>query len=661
MLGSSSPRLSAATALILAVCLAIGLSLGTLAAIQEPSLWLSSIRDPQADVAALVFVDVALPRIVVSWIVGAGLALSGVILQQVLQNPIAEPATVGISGGSYVALAVTSLWFPSLLADGGGLIALGGGLISAGLVLAICRRQRFSPNAVVIGGLTINLFFGAIGAVLTVLNHDYLSSLSIWQSGSLIQNGWGTVEFLAPRMLAGTIVIAVIARPLAMLTLGDEIAASRGVRVSLVRVAGLGIASALAALCVAGVGVFGFVALMASQIARLMGANTFGRRLIWSPLIGCLLLWLTDQCVQVLHLRQEISTGTATALIGSLCLLILLVARRAPETLPPEPPPGGHFHAWVVVSGRKPAMLLFATALAFAIGFGHSPPGWAWLSPETAAEILPWRLPRVVAAGSAGAMLAISGVLLQRMTGNPMASPEVLGISSGAALGVIMLLLCVSGYSAQMSIVASTAGAILSLAALLVLTKRTHVTPNRLLLVGISLATLLSACSGVLLTSGDPRSAILLTWMSGSTYRVSETAAYAALISALAAIPLASMLSRWLTLLSLGDGTATSLGVDLSKARSAILIIAGVLTATATVIVGPLTFVGLVAPHIAKITGNRKPREEIASAAAIGSVLLMVADWLGRNLVYPWQIPAGLVAAVIGAPIFLWLMQKSKR
>jgi ABC-type Fe3+-siderophore transport system permease subunit len=656
---SPAPSPSVAAVLIVATGLAIVLSFATLTAIQAPSLWLASMHAPYSDVAALVFADVALPRIVVSWIVGAGLAVSGVILQQVLQNPIAEPATVGISGGAYVALAASSLWFPSLLADGQGLVALVGGLISAGLVLALCRRQRFSPNAVVIGGLTINLFFGALGAMLTVLNHDYLNSLSIWQSGSLIQNGWGTVQFLAPRMLVGMLLLAAIARPLAMLALGDDIARSSGVRVAVVRVAGLALAAALAAFCVSSVGVIGFVGLMASQTARLMGADTFGRRLLWSPLIGCLLLWLTDQSVQILHLRQEISTGTATAVAGSLCLLILLVAREASETAPPGLLRGSRFHRWPAVFGRIPAILLFTAVLALAIGFGQSASGWGWLSSETIREILPYRLPRVLAAGSAGAMLSISGVLLQRMTGNPLASPEVFGISSGAALGVVMLLMFVSGYSAHMSIAASAGGAFLALAVLLVLNRQAHIAPGRLLLVGISLATLLGAWSGILITSGDPRAAILLTWMSGSTYRVSETAAYGAVATALVAIPLACLPSRWLVLISLGDATARSLGLNLLQTRSAILVIAGLLTGAATLLVGPLTFTGLVAPHIARMTGSRRPGDEVVSSAAIGSVLLIIADWLGRNLVFPWQIPAGLVAAVIGAPTFLWLMRRS--
>lgn len=648
--------------LIVAACVAVVLSAMTLARVQTPALWIASLQNPQTDVAALIFSNVALPRILMSWIVGAGLALSGVILQQVLRNQIAEPATVGISGGAYLALAVTSLWFPSLLDGGQTFIALAGSAISAGLVLTISRRHRFAPTAVVIGGLTINLLFGAAGAVLTVLNHDYLGSLSIWQSGSLIQNGWGAARLLVPCLFACIIVLLLVLRPLSMLSLGEEMARSSGVKIGAVRVIGLALAAALAAFCFSAVGVIGFIGLMASQTARMMGARSFLQRLIWSALIGGLLLWLTDQCVQILQLRQEISTGAATAFMGSFCLLGIIFLRGSADVASIEPAGDGQYKERSSVLARSilPLFLLIFLA-ALAVGFGRSPNGWTWVSGDIIADVVQWRLPRVVAAGAAGTMLSVAGVLLQRMTGNPIASPEVLGISSGAALGVVALLLFVSGYSTGLSIAASATGALLSLCALLALARSRHTSSNGLLLAGVSLATLFGATSSILLTSGDPRAAILLTWMSGSTYRVDTTTACYALGVAITCIPLACLASRWLALLPLGDAAARSVGASIFRTRSTILIISGLLTGVATIIVGPLTFVGLVAPHMARRLGNRTPREEIISAAFIGGALLMAADWLGRNTVFPWQIPAGLVAAILGTPIFLVLTQNRRR
>lgn len=645
-----------------AACVAVVLSVMTLSRVQVPGLWIASLQNPQRDGAALIFSNVTLPRIVMSWLIGAGLALSGVILQQVLRNPIAEPATVGISGGAYLALAVTSLWFPSWLDGAQGFIALVGSAISAGLVLAISHRHQFAPAVVIIGGLTINLLFGAAGAVLTVLNHDYLGSLSIWQSGSLIQNGWGATRFLIPRLFACILILLMILRPLSMLSLGEEMARSSGVRVGLVRVIGLALASALTAFCFSAVGVIGFVGLMASQSARMIGARSFLQRLIWSALIGGLVLWLTDQCVQIWQLRQEISTGAATAFMGSLCLLGLIFFQRSADLASVEPADDGQYRERSSFLARSVVPLFLLVFLAFfAVGFGQSPDGWTWVSADTIRDALQWRLPRVIAAGSAGAMLSVAGVLLQRMTGNPIASPEVLGISSGAALGVVSLLLFVSGYSSGLCVAASAVGALLSFGALLALPRTRHTSSNGLLLAGVSLATLFGAASSILLTSGDPRAAILLTWMSGSTYRVDATAAFYALAVAISCIPLAFLASRWLLLLPLGDATARSVGASIFRTRSTILIISSLLTGVATIIVGPLTFVGLVTPHMARRLGNRMPREEIVSAAFIGATLLMAADWLGRNVVFPWQIPAGLVAALLGTPIFLFLTNRRRR
>jgi ABC-type Fe3+-siderophore transport system permease subunit len=118
------------------------------------------------------------------------------------------------------------------------------------------------------------------------------------------------------------------------------------------------------------------------------------------------------------------------------------------------------------------------------------------------------------------------------------------------------------------------------------------------------------------------------------------------------------LVSRWADMLPLGSPTAQALGMSVGRARFAILLLTAALSATATLVVGPLTFVGLIAPHLARMLGFQRALAQLAGAALIGALIMVSADWLGRTLLFPRQIPAGLVAALIGAPYFLWRMRR---
>ncbi|KGM30929.1 iron chelate uptake ABC transporter family permease subunit, partial [Inquilinus limosus] len=117
---------------------------------------------------------------------------------------------------------------------------------------------------------------------------------------------------------------------------------------------------------------------------------------------------------------------------------------------------------------------------------------------------------------------------------------------------------------------------------------------------------------------------------------------------------------RWLTILPLGPATGRALGVSLARSRAALLLLAAILTAGATLTVGPLSFVGLMAPHIVRMLGLRRPTPQILAAGLLGAGLMVLADWLGRTIAFPWQVPAGLVATFVGGTYFIWLMQRRR-
>lgn len=290
--------------------------------------------------------------------------------------------------------------------------------------------------------------------------------------------------------------------------------------------------------------------------------------------------------------------------------------------------------------------------------FAYGPEGWHWAGLAGIEEMLPWRAPRTLAALAGGAMLAAAGALLQRMIGNPMAAPEVLGVSSGAAIGVIAAIFLTDQPGRLTQILAGAAGAFAVILGILLLARNAAFSPERLLLAGVATSAGFGAILAVAMATGDPRVDQLLTWLAGSTYQVVPGEAALFLGVAVALIAATPLMARWLDILPLGDSSALALGVDVGRARLIVMLMAATLTAAATLIVGPLSFVGLMAPHMARLIGLQRALPRVIGAALIGGLIMTFADWAGRFIIYPYQMPAGLLATMIGGPYLMWLLRR---
>lgn len=603
----------------------------------------------------------ALPRLAVGLIAGAMLGLSGAIFQQVLRNPLAEPTTLGVSSGAYLAAAVATLWWPVTATAYAEPIALLGGIAAIGLVFALAAGGGLSPLSLILAGLIVGLFAGVATSVLTLFHREALTSAFIWASGSLVQDGWETTLSLLPRFAAGLVVTGLMMRPLQLLVLDEAGARGVGLKVGVMRVGALLLAVALAACVVSAVGLIGFIGLGAPLLARFAGARTFRQQIAWAPLTGAALLCLTDQLVQAASSPAiEWPTGIAAALVGAPLMLAMLGRlrhARVPAPMPENTRARLRRPVPVLIAGTG----LLALAMVLAVMIGNGVSGWHWLAASELHVLGPLRWPRVVAAGAAGAMLALAGALMQRVTGNAMASPEVLGISSGAGLGVILGFLVLDQMGQLGQLGCAALGALSVLLVMLALGARAAFAPEWMLLAGIGLATTFGALISLLTAMGDPRLSTLLSWMAGSTYHVTAGQAVTSAGLAVASAALSLPLVRWLTVLPLGAPTARALGVGLGGSRLAVLLLCSLATAAATLIVGPLSFVGLMAPHIARMAGLQRVTTHAIGSALLGALVMVVADWLGRNLLFPFQLPAGLLATLVGGPYFMWQMGRGGR
>lgn len=605
------------------------------------------------DAGRMVFVHATLPRLAMAALCGAGLAGAGAIMQFVLRNPLASPTTLGVEAGARVALAITTVAAPGLLGFGRDLVAILGSAITTGLVFLLVRRRGFEPVATVIGGLIVGLFCGALAALLSLVEARQMTAVFLWGSGSLSQQSWSPFAGLALRLGLASLALLPLLRPLALLQLGDEGARGLGLSVARLRFVAIAIASTMTAFVVSMVGVIGFVGLVAPALARLAGARRFGAQLAWSILLGALILLITDAAVQLC--ARFLPTGAVTAVLGS-PLLLLLVRRMKPSAPPPiatppnwnDPPPA-----------RTPVVLMWLGLLVVvALLVGRGPTG-DWSLPLGAwSAVAVWRLPRILASGAAGALLALSGVILQRLTRNELASPEVLGVSAGALLAVALSLLIFGEIGAAGDAVTAVCGGMVVLSLILALGRRSGFAPDHMLLAGIAVSALADALVGILTAVGDPRAMRLLGWMSGSVAGVSLDTAVLTVLAALATLIAALVLRRWLELLLLGSEAARALGVNLPRARLSLLLLAALASAAAMPILGPVTFIGLVAPHIVMTLGLRSLRSVLYAAAGTGAAIMISADWVARTASFPLQLPTGLVAALLGAPALMLLLNR---
>ncbi|WP_435656421.1 Fe(3+)-hydroxamate ABC transporter permease FhuB [Brucella pituitosa] len=622
--------------------------------------WYSALKNDHAsEIPAILFSYAYLPRIAVSILAGAALGLSGCIFQQVLQNPLAEPTTLGVSTGAQLALVLSMLWWPGSLEYSRESIAIAGSLFSACLVFIIAGRDGLSSISLIMAGLVVNMTLGSLAAITTLFNHEFLSELFVWQSGRLEQDGWHQVQFLGTRLALALVIALAFLRPLSLMEIGEESALGLGLRGAWVRPLILLVPLLLAASIVSAIGVIAFIGLAAPALARLAGARRLRERLIGSAMLGSAILWLADQLVQAIPMSSAVvPTGVATAMLGAPLLLLLLGRANTTSARPQHE----RLIKWRELS--NPAvklvglLLILLLLIFFSACMGRGEHGWVFQGAEHLDFIGRWRAPRIISSLGAGLLLGLAGVFVQRMFGNSMASPEVLGISSGASLGVITLVLLLPLYQPASVIAAAAIGALGTTGFVLLLNNRFGYSPQRTILFGVALGTLLGAISEFLIAGGGSARTLLLTWMSGSTYRADWGTATSVLVVAAVALLILPLFGRWLTLLPLGESTARSMGLDVKGARGLIILAASLMTAAATIVVGPLSFIGLMAPHIARAAGFRKTMSQLYAAALLGAIILVAADLLGRIIIFPWQVPAGLLSALIGGPYFLTMMWK---
>ncbi|EGQ2749850.1 FecCD family ABC transporter permease [Staphylococcus pseudintermedius] len=293
--------------------------------------------------------------------------------------------------------------------------------------------------------------------------------------------------------------------------------------------------------------------------------------------------------------------------------------------------------------------------------------GAVWISPITVMKevwsgdnfiLSEFRVPRMLLAILVGAALAISGAVIQGVIRNPLASPDVIGITKGASLAAVIVIIVFPTAPLFVLPVASFIGALVISLILSLLISWQGIKGSQLALIGMAIGAVAMALVQYLLIRNPMEANIALVWLTGSLFGRSMDHVLTILPWLIVAIPVIFLYARKLDILHLGEEVATALGTHVQRTKMILLFTSVMLAGAAISVVGGLSFLGLIAPHIARSLVGHQHRHIVAMSGLVGALLMVIADGLARIIAPPIDIPVGVLIAIIGAPYFLYVLRK---
>ncbi|MDO4925729.1 MAG: iron ABC transporter permease [Turicibacter sp.] len=267
------------------------------------------------------------------------------------------------------------------------------------------------------------------------------------------------------------------------------------------------------------------------------------------------------------------------------------------------------------------------------------------------------RLPRNILAVLIGANLAVSGVLLQSVMKNPLADPGITGVSSGASVAAIIILLLMPQLSGALPLFAFVGGAI-ACALVFIMAWKNGLRPERIVLAGVAINTILGGFISLLSTLFSDRIQSAILWLNGSLATKTWSYVDMLFLYSLIGLGLSLFLIRSANVLQLGDESAKNLGFNVSRTRLVISAVAVFLAAISTAVVGIISFIGLIVPHIARLLMGSDHKYTIPFSMVLGAIVLLIADTLARTIGGSIEIPVGVITSIVGGPFFLYLLRK---
>ncbi|TNF68933.1 MAG: iron ABC transporter permease [Gammaproteobacteria bacterium] len=609
----------------------------------------------------------SLPRLFAGILAGMALALAGALFQEASRNLLASPNLLGVSSGTHLALVIGLIWFPAFSSSHLILFAFVGGMITVTCVFLITRKDP-QPVRIIFSGVAISLALSALAAILSLFFEQNVGGLFLWGAGDVEQQGWANISHTWAWIIIPSVFIILFNRYIAIYALGDDQASALGIPVTSIRWLMIIIGVILTASAVILVGPVSFIGLFIPNILRVLKVKLNAFFFIITAMLGAVILPLAD----LIHLSishyylYNIPVGVLTAALGAPILLVALsklghLTFSQNESIK-------LIRLKVVIKARYLIILLiFCSILSLIYSSGiyisiKSIVTYDLFKPGLNHFLLfNLRLPRICLAILAGGALAVSGLFFQGIIRNVLASPEVLGISQGSTSLALFLLLFVPQASWWSIQLAAIIGGLAAFLVVILVARKMGFRPLQLAMIGISLGALYAALNTSLLAFAGMRVSETIRWLSGSLYGADWSSVNHLLYIVILILPICYLVAPWIDQLALGEEKAKSLGLNLSKAKFILLLLATILSASVVASIGMLGFIGLMAPHLARIMGYKSTRNQVIISFLIGAILTLVADLLGSIIFSPNEIPAGLVASVIGTIYLLFLLNQQAK
>ncbi|MFT4036364.1 MAG: iron chelate uptake ABC transporter family permease subunit [Patulibacter sp.] len=597
-------------------------------------------------------------------VAGATLGGATVLLQSLTRNPLAEPATLGLSSGGMLAVTIGAAYGGVAAGAPTILVAFVGVLVAALLVAAIAAAGGTSPVRLVLTGMAIGLALAAITGAVRLLRETETSSLYLWGGGSLLQLDWVAVRAGTLIGVPALLLAALLARGLDVVELGEESARALGSSLRAVRLGALAVAAVLTAVSVGVAGPFAFAGILAAGAGRLVRpSGSLGRLVVVVPWAAAAILLADVLTRAVFGATEELPAGVMCALAGA--PVVVMIARRIADDGPMLLAASRSVSQWRASSAwLLVAALPLCVVAALCLGEPSIGPVAALRALVDGSRdlhpVIAERAERVAVATLTGAALAGSGVILQGTLRNPFAGPELAGVTGGASVGALAVLLLFPGAPGWALPLAAYGGSAAALAIVLLAATGTRAAPARMALIGLAITAAAASITTLMVLRSQPAAAEAITWLAGSTYARTTSDAILVGVPLLLLGVLAMVASSHLDVLATGDELATALGLNVPLARALLLALGAALAAAAVAVCGAIAFLGLLAPHLARLVAGGEHRRLLPVAMATGAALLAVADLVGRALLPPLELPSGLVVAAIGAPALVLTLIRTR-
>lgn len=622
---------------------------------------------PDAALAASMLQYIWLPTAAMALLTGALFASSGFLIQTSLDNDFASPSTIGIASGALLGAVVVRVFVPDADFVGVWLGAFLGATTLSLLVLSISRLVGGGKLPIVLIGMALGLGTGALGSIFLLYFEHQTDGLFVWGSGQVLQTSDETVTAAAMPILLLLASTGLVLPKLSLLVLGDTHASRLGLAVQRWRRLALLLAIAQAATATAVVGLIGFVGLMAPHLARYLALlQTAMHRPASQPslvpqwllslLVGALVVLAAEWCSRsALFLGYRLPTGAFTALLGTPFFVWLLLRQQGRALAATEQ----QKITFAPLLRLPPMAVLLGLVGLLVASVGYWLPAFNLGIDSASATAFAgsgmWITQRIALAGFAGFGLACAGTLLQTLFNNPMASPDISGVSAMSVLVIACLLLVFPAASTLAITIAALLGAG-AVIALLGWGLQRQLSIAQVALLGITLTAFAGTATHILLTFGSTTASVTLMWLTGTTYGATSAQLLPLIALLIVCTAIITPFLRDLDVIPLGGTLAGSLGIAVARRNRLLLAVAALLTAICVANVGAISFVGLLAPHCARLLGLHKHQYLLPCAGLTGAILLIWADGLGRSLFAPNEIAAGLMVSILGCLYFLLLL-----